>query len=162
MVISSFVNLFIVLEEIATKRTFKAYSISSYFQLNPEPFLVFAISWTFTDHYDNRLLTNKAFFLQKLCLTFPSQNKVKGRQRNKAHPFWFYYIHNQHILPLNKTPAGDSSFQTFLIVLTKVTLTFIEICGCSSTAAAQTLRGVEGGRLEPGRRPSRTRAGLWG
>jgi len=30
-------------------------------------------------------------------------------------------------MPLNKTPAGDSSFQTFLIVLTKVTLTFIVV-----------------------------------
>jgi len=55
MIISLFVNFFIILEEIATKHVYKAYSITSYSQLNTEPF--FAISCLFTDHYDYRLLT---------------------------------------------------------------------------------------------------------
>ena len=41
MIISFLVNFFIILEEIATKHVFKAYSISSYSQLNTEPFLQF-------------------------------------------------------------------------------------------------------------------------
>jgi len=41
MIISLFVNFFIILEEIATKHVYKAYSITSYSQLNTEPFLQF-------------------------------------------------------------------------------------------------------------------------
>ena len=41
MIISLFVNFFIILEEIATKHVFKAYIISSYSQLNKGPLLQF-------------------------------------------------------------------------------------------------------------------------
>jgi len=41
MIISLFVNFFIILEEIATKHMFKVYFISSYSQLKTEPFLQF-------------------------------------------------------------------------------------------------------------------------